>query len=364
MTNSLRTTRATCNRKFQIAYEYGIRPEHMAKPLRMGDNYHQGHQVMNMAGGTGCDADVALAAAVAEYNGPPAPYLSDHDWGVERETVLNLLNGYVWRWGPKGPGVRPDIQVAEVLAAELPFDVMIEGVRYCGKIDAIVRLGDGRVAVLEYKTTQADIDPGSDYWLRLRIDSQISGYVVAGRMLGFPIETVLYDVTCKPGIKPKQVPILDEAGLKIVIDAQGTRCYKDATKKQLAAGQTHGDPYQSANADEGRFLKSRVETPVEFGDRLRADIAARPEIYYARQEVPRLDRDLALWKKEIVADKHFIEYSRWRGVFPRNTSACVTRYTCEFFKLCQNGWEPGDGLPPGFRQVEDPHQEVIVEGAE
>lgn len=35
---------------------------------------------------------------------------------------------------------------------------------------------------------------------------------------------MLYDVTGKPAIRPRQVPVPDEAGLKTVLDAQGKRC--------------------------------------------------------------------------------------------------------------------------------------------
>jgi len=37
---------------------------------------------------------------------------------------------------------------------------------------------------------------------------------------------VLYDVTRKPEISPKQIPVLDDAGLKIVTDADGNRHHR------------------------------------------------------------------------------------------------------------------------------------------
>lgn len=71
--------------------------------------------------------------------------------------------------------------------------------------------------IKKYKVGE-DIQPDSDLWRRLQIDSQISMYVLAARRLGYPVECVLYNVTRKPTIKPTAIPLLDELGVKIVLD--------------------------------------------------------------------------------------------------------------------------------------------------
>jgi hypothetical protein len=113
-----------------------------------------------------------------------------------------------------------------------------------GKIDAI----DGEHRLWEMKTTRDDISSGSDYWLRLQHDPQLSLYWSAAHELGFSTEAAVYDVVGEPQQRPKQIPELDENGLKIVIlDATGERVFNK-----------NGTPRQTAG--EGLSLVSRPET--------------------------------------------------------------------------------------------------------
>ncbi|TAK94533.1 hypothetical protein EPO05_06230 [Patescibacteria group bacterium] len=369
LTHSRRSCMHKCNRKHQLAYELGLKPEGTPRPFRMGDAYHRGLEVIKAAGGV----DAAVAESVRFYDEPPPPFMTQFDWDVERETVAQLVNGYAWYWGNRQASgqLLPEWTIAEVVANEQVFALQLEGVDVAGKIDGIVRLGDGRLAVLEHKTTSDDIapapagKPANPYWLRLRIDGQISMYFAAARAMGHDVRTVLYDVTAKPRISPKQIPVLDADGKKIVVDAQGVRQLKVKKKKDGSPAAGDGEPYQTGDAEKGWTLQTRVETPVEFGDRLRADIAERPAYYYGRQEIPRLNSDIEEFLRELKADKHALEYFRWKGIWPRNTQVCTVYGTCEYFKLCHNGWNPSDGVPVGFVQIQDVHRELnlATEGA-
>jgi hypothetical protein len=115
-----------------------------------------------------------------------------------------------------------------------------------GKIDAIVKLADGRLAVLEYKTSGEDIGVEADYWLRLRCDPQISLYLLGARALGFDVSTVLYDVTRKPTIRLR-----------------------------------------------------KEEVPEQYGERLLADTGDRPDYYFSRREVPRREDELVEFRLEL-----------------------------------------------------------------
>jgi hypothetical protein len=54
------------------------------------------------------------------------------------------------------------------------------------------------VYVLEHKTSSADTSPGSVYWERLALDSQVSIYVDGATMLGHEIAGCIYDVLKRP----------------------------------------------------------------------------------------------------------------------------------------------------------------------
>lgn len=360
LTDARRACLGECPRKHQIQYEVGLLRDGETRRDRMIGAYQRGLGVYNRTG----DVDAALGAAIERYNGHAPSYLTAHDWGVERETVLNLLNGYMWRWGtqPAYDGHR----IRKVVETDLVYDLAIGEAHYVGKVQAVAELWDGRLAAVEYKTTGDDVAPASDYWLQLRINAQTTGAFVAARLMGFPVVTVLHDVTARPLIKPKMIEDLDGAGLKIVVDAAGVRQVKEKKKADGSPAKGDGEPYQTANAEKGWTVRAHVESAAEYGDRLRLDIAKRPEFYFARQEVPRLASDLVEWEKELAADHHAVKYFRWKGIWPRNTNACVDRnrsFRCEFFNLCHNGWTPGDGLPAGYRQVEDIHGEITNEGA-
>lgn len=307
LTNSQLSTAKTCLRKHQLAYVLGIRPDRDAMPLRMGKAFHLGLDEKSK----GKSADESILSAIATYD-KAAPHFADAehetDWLVEREIVSCLLSAYFWRWAEMDAALT-------VVASEMAFEMPLLNPEtnrasrkyvYAGRIDKIVRLSDGRLAVMEHKTSGSDLTPESDYWKRLRIDSQISNYCLGARHLGHHVETVLYDVTRKPSIRLK-----------------------------------------------------KTETVAQYSERLIADIGARPEWYFARREIPRLEADLTeaafdLWQTaQIVGDCDRL--NRW----PRNTSSCVGFGKCAYFDLCTNAFNPETSeIPPGFLRVVDPHQEL------
>ena len=199
-----------------------------------------------------------------------------------------------------------------------------------GKIDRIVRLRDGRLAVQEYKTNTAseDIGPSSDFWGRLRIDQQISMYYSAAQALGYPVETVLFDVTRKPGIRRFSATPPESRKFK-----------KDGT---IYANQREVD-----------------ETPDEYIKRLHADITEQPDRYFQRQEIPRLPDDLKMFEVEVWQTKDQINAARMSGAWPRNTDACTRPdRPCPMKSPCWNGWRPGDVPPEGFRITNIIHPEL------
>lgn len=333
-----------CPRKHYLRYEIGLTRDTDADYLRTGGAFHKGRELLNR----GAPRDEAIWQAVASYDTPPLS-VEPYDWQVERETVVQLLVGHAWRY---------ERDELEIVAPELPFRVPLRNpdtgapsrsFMLAGRIDAIVRLPDGRLAVLEYKTAGEDVGPDSDYWLRLRGDAQISTYMLAARDLGHDVATVLYDVTRKPTIRPHQIPLLDEHGDKIVLDARGERVF---TKQ--------GKPRQTTSVSDGYVLQTRPETPEEYGARLIDDITQRPDYYFQRREVPRSDDDLLECQYEIWHQAQQLLDMRRHGRWYRNvTRQCAN---CEFAGLCLNNVHvTPDDVPSGFVILENVHPEL--EGA-
>jgi len=358
ITHSQMQTAKTCLRKEFLAYQLGIRPERSAKPLRIGSAIHWGLDqykkcMLGNAPVPGGEACYGILCAVQNKYNETRPVNDEYvyDWEIERATVIALLSGYFWRWAEMDADIK-------YIASEQKFDVPIinpESGRssrlstVAGMIDGIVELPGKQIAVMEHKTTSDDLSPDSDYWKRLRIDSQISLYYLAVHQLGFVVETVYYDVIKKPTIKPKNISVLDADGIKQVIDrTTGERLKnKNSTWKQ------------SVSDKETQALLTRPETPDEFQDRLLSDITTRPDFYYARREIPRLDADIEEFQYELWQMTKLLHECQRFNRYPRNTGACVGFGTCAYFDLCTSGYEIGSGIiPDGYVVVDNVHQEL------
>lgn len=356
--SSLRCFR-TCPRQYQYRYEMRLGRERTAQPLRFGSAFHLGLEIRQTLG----DEAAAIEQAAAGYDVVPG-WADPFDWAVERETLRALLAGHFWFYG------EDNVEVVKTEGAwEIPLEnpetrAISRTYALAGKIDKIVRMPDGRLAVMEYKTSGEDISDDSDYWPRLRCDAQISAYVYAARKRGHDVQTVLYDVTRKPEISPKLLPVLDDNGRKIVVDADGNRCLKSNILKSGKPGAGHGDPYESVPADKkdaGWQLRTTRETPEQFGQRLLADIGNRPEFYFARRDIPRLQTDLDEFAEEVFQQSQQLHQSRKRGLWFRNVSPMTCR-SCSFASICLQGVKVDPATPPaGFVVLDDAHPELTGE---
>lgn len=279
MTTSRLTDARACQRLHDMKYRQLYRPAVTADALRFGSLFHRGLEALWRAWVAGEASTDGIAAALA---GEADPF--------ERAKAEELLRGYALRWAE---------QPYDILAVEQEFNVPMvnpaTGVpsrtwRLAGKIDAIVRdRHDGRVLIVEHKTSSEAITPGSEYWKRLRMDGQVSIYYAGARALGHDVAACLYDVVGKPGIRPLKVN----------------------SKRKVD------------------------ETPDEYRARLVEDIAGDPAGYYQRGEVVRLEAEMDEAMHDVWQTSRQIREAELATRFPRNPDACV-RYgrTCPFFGVC------------------------------
>lgn len=228
---------------------------------------------------------------------------------------------------------------------EAPSKTFVEA----GKIDGILRdRRSGILKVLEHKTTADSVDADSNYWPRLAMDSQISKYIMSLQSRGMDASTVLYDVIRKPAQRPKGIPLVDDAGVKIVIDNNGTRVRTKDGKKFRESG----------DAEQGFVLQTRTETPEEFHQRVLAELQSDIGGYCVQKEIPRSDSDLLEYMRDAWAQSQQILYFRRVNLWPRNPSACTAFGTCEFFDLCA-GRASVDGIR--FDRKPKRHAELSIE---
>jgi len=173
-----------CPRRHYFRYELGLRPEDTGFALLVGSAFHRALEAQDK----GEDPEGAIAEGL--------------DDPFDLALVAAMFDGHRRRWGDSGL-----VPMASELAFELPLVNPATGAatpiwRVAGVIDRIVKMPDGRLALQEYKTTSRDFAPGADYWLRLHLDPQLSLYLIAARELGHDVETILYDVTRRPALRP------------------------------------------------------------------------------------------------------------------------------------------------------------------
>lgn len=327
-TATRQATLLACPRRSYWRFEVGLVRDTHSSALRFGSAWHAAMET-RWKGGT---YEEALTAALQS-----APDATEDVVA----TISGLLCGYYERYDTDPiREIYPEVEFRHPLEGSRTFDV-------AGKIDGIGLMHDGRLALVEHKTTSSAIGPDSDYWIRLRFNPQVLQYVHAARLSGWDIETVVYDVTRKPAISPlASVPVLDDEGRKIVLDAEGQRVIKK-----------DGEPRESGDAAKGYTLQTRPESYDEYATRLADDCRNRPEFYFARREVPILDQDL----EEFVIQRRELarlvlnfraaarKARRPAHAWPRNLSELQCRM-CEFSSFCLQNIFPEANTPPaGFR---------------
>lgn len=286
LTNSMRNTFARCHRAYKFSYVDLMRPVATKDALAFGTAFH---------------------ALLEQYWSGKEIVLEGDDTDYTFWTLKALMHGYIDKWQVS------DSDKYEHVAAEVGFEAPLMnpetgGVSktwvLAGKIDAIAReKATGKLVIVEHKTAGQDIGPGSDYWRKIPIDGQVSGYYVGAQANGYEVSNCLYDVIRKPTIKPlKATP------------PERRKYNKDGSLSKTC--------------------RELDETPQEWYERLKADIAERPDYYYARLEVARSEGDLMEYLFDMWAVGREISDAERLDRWSRNPQSCSVFGTCEYFDVC------------------------------
>lgn len=177
-----------------------------------------------------------------------------------------------------------------------------------------------KLYAVEHKTSGEDIGLGSTYWKRLTLDSQISNYYVGARALGYEPSGMLYDVIRKPTLQPYEATPLE------------SRKYTLPTKKEPI-------PRLYANQRE------RDETPLEYKERLLIDIGKRPEFYFQRGIVVRLESEEMDAAFDTWQTADAIRVAKNTGRFPRNVDSCHQfGRMCDYWEVCSGTLQIEDNI--------------------
>lgn len=313
LTNSRAKSFRRCARHHYNSYVLGYRPNEKAGALHFGTVFH-----LMLANWWLAVEDARLTAALT------TPELNELD-EINRIRAEELMLAYDARWAEEP--LRAERVECE-FEAELTnpsTGAASRTWRVGGKLDAIVSR-DGRPWIVEHKTTSESVGPGSVYWQKLRLDSQVSTYFMGAASLGFDVEGCIYDVIRKPGLEPLEATPEDKR--------------KYTKEGKLYAAQ-----------------RERAETPDEFRQRLRAYIAENLEHIFRRGDVARSEAELGDAAFDLWQIGRSIRESELAERHPRNPEACFQwSRACEYFEVCTGGAQLTDASR--FRKVETTNEEL------
>lgn len=186
--------------------------------------------------------------------------------------------------------------------------------RLAGKLD--VTGYSGRRVIFDHKSTGDDItDPAAPYWRQLVVEGQASHYMLLEWLNGRKVDEAVWDVMRKPGISPKNVTKAD-------------------VNLTLSSGR-----YFGRELSEVALLNLRETGREDFEmyeARLASDcIQERPQWYFQRRTVPRLDAELHEYASDLWGHSQEILMARREERWPRNSGACMLyKSPCKFLGIC------------------------------
>jgi len=360
-----------CPERYHKAYEEGIRPLEDTDGLRIGTHWHSIHEAYRhhdeeMVYETGLEP---FAAAIAVLDGLyaviPATKTAE-EWTAERA----ILAGCFTAWVHLMPEPAPTL-VTE-LSFELPLlhpatGLPVAGVDIRGKIDRLVRVGPKRIVIRDYKSTSKQISADSTFWAHLRLDTQISLYIYAARMMQAAgdlreygitdddeIVGAWYDVWHKPTITAK---MLTQAATKAFIETgeymeQKFEIEHAVTSDGMEASSVRVNGID-AEIEPGKKGFAVRETPDMFCSRLMMDCVERPDFYFASREITRTDADMQTFTAQLYHICQAIKAMRRGTHWYQNEQQCEATFRCPYIPCCYSHIDTSDGhTPAGFRRIE------------
>lgn len=193
-----------------------------------------------------------------------------------------------------------------------------------GKLDVIAtETATGRSVIFDHKTTSEDIaDVNSPYWRQLAIEGQVTHYMLLEWLNGRKADFAVWDVVRKPGIAPKLLSKKERESVFYSKNYFGYRLSED---------------------DLAELAASERETPRMYAARLTDDCSSdRPERYFQRRQIPRLDAEVLEYAKELWEHSQDIILARRNNRHPRNSGACMLyKSPCKYLGIC-SGYDSPD----------------------
>ena len=320
LTASRTTTALNCLRQHYYRYELGLKPIEDADALRFGTAFHK--------------------CLEARANGVTFKDLFKLE-EIENFTdakLYGLVGGYYAYY----TGDRDEIEHMKPEIKFGPDPICGSRTFYgAGKIDGLAGLKDGRVALVEHKTSGEDIGDGADYWLRLSFNPQLYKYWIALADRGIVPDTVIYDVIRKPTIKPKADETPQEYAKRILDDATGEP-EQAKTKDGKLRVTSSGAPMWARRGADWYFKRRHVAITSAMVDEFKSQMRSVCHILtYVKSEA----RDMVARGMDAAT------------AWPRNCNGFVCD-NCGYRSVCHGRVTIDPSCPPAGFKITPPNEEL------
>lgn len=236
-----------------------------------------------------------------------------------------LLAGYDARWGHLEYEVTAVENLVEADLWNPESGKKSRSFRIAGKLDATHFKGQS--IIVDHKTTSDDIsDPAGSYWKNLIIEAQVSHYWLLEHLNGRKPESAMWDVVRKPGISPKNVAAKDSKNAILMGQYFGRQLSQDSILELQATGRETLEMYEARLAEDC--------------------IADRPQRYFQRRTIPRMDSEIAEYACELWDNAksilHTRQQTRTTGRLPQRHSGACFAYNrpCKYLGICSGSDSP------------------------
>ena len=363
-----------CPMRFYYQYVLGLVPAVEPDHFRVGTNYHFIQQIHSMKPGNPCmcvesgrgahevancvlcestgvfpndPMDAVVRHLNKQYAEPPMGKTVD-EWETERTILLYSLVGYKWWYEDAGYEVEHLERrfkmplLSPTTGHPLRADVV-------GIIDRIFAAGGNRF-VHEYKSSSDNLDPDSDLWGKLTLDTQTRLYTYAAKRLDLGMCGVLYDVWRKPKTRPKKLT-----------QGESKKFAVDGMYMGESFNVQHGSDYSvisvnaktaevTPGAKEGTFAIR--ETPEMYGARLLQDITTNPGKHFARKEIAHHQASIDAFQWELYHIYKTISEMVNNGRWWCDESQCDATFKCQYTPFCYtHKVVEAEEVPDGFRKI-------------
>lgn len=291
-----------CPKKYEYHYIRRIRPRREDDRFLLGRAVHvflehyYGAQLDNIA-----TKDEAFQYAFGKFREYVTQNFPTDDQAFEQADLAEGMIKHYHSWAKIHDNFT-------VVGTEIPFEVpVLQSTNLVGIFDGIVEMG-GKYWILEHKTAS---QINTRHVLR---DKQVSMYVSAARMLGIPVEGVIYN-TLRKGL-PQKPALLKKGGLS----------------RSLSNNITY-ESYLEAIEEHGL-------SPEDYQEQLNV-LKERENPFFHREFVPRTEgNDDQVWE-DVQKTEELRAILVKNNIFPRNdTKDCA--WDCPYAELCLAEFEGHD----------------------